>query len=90
MLGAVRELLGNGSLLGFPLFGPSYEPWIVMILPPGGFLTLGVLLLGLAWWQERRSQRVEAPEPKGAVGPEVIATAGISLPNRSNTMGEAQ
>jgi hypothetical protein len=28
-----------------------------MILPPGGFLTLGALLLGLAWWQERRQER---------------------------------
>ncbi|MFQ5515742.1 MAG: electron transport complex subunit RsxE [Myxococcota bacterium] len=60
MLGAVREVLGSGSFLGVPLFGPSYEPWIVMILPPGGFLTLGALLLGLAWWQERRSERAPA------------------------------
>ncbi len=59
MLGAVREVLGSGSFLGVSLFGPSYEPWIVMILPAGGFLTLGVLLLGLAWWQERQAERVE-------------------------------
>jgi len=59
MLGAVREVLGSGSFLGLPLFGPSYEPWIVMILPAGGFLTLGVLLLGLAWWQERQTGEVQ-------------------------------
>ncbi len=53
LMGAVREVLGSGSLLGFPLFGPSFEPWIVMILPPGGFLTLGVLLLALNAWQRR-------------------------------------
>jgi len=57
MLGSVREVLGSGSFLGIPLFGPSYEPWVVMILPPGGFLTLGALLLGLAWWEERRQAR---------------------------------
>ncbi len=60
MLGAVREVLGSGSFLGVSLFGPAYEPWIVMILPPGGFLTLGALLLGLASWQEKRDERIEA------------------------------
>lgn len=54
MLGGVREVLGAGTFLGWSIFGPSYEPWVVMILPPGGFLTLGVLLLGLSWWERRR------------------------------------
>lgn len=53
-MGTVREVVGQGSFLGFSLFGEAYEPWIVMILPPGGFFTLGFLLLGLAWWRERR------------------------------------
>lgn len=59
LMGSVRELLGSGSLLGVPLLGPGYEPWVIMILPPGGFLTLGVLLLGFAWWRERKA----APRP---------------------------
>mgnify|MGYP003816973535 CR=1 FL=1 len=45
MIGVVRELLGSGSLFNIPVFGSSFEPWIVMILPPGGFFTLGFLLL---------------------------------------------
>ncbi|MDX1660605.1 MAG: electron transport complex subunit RsxE [Gemmatimonadota bacterium] len=53
LMGAFREVLGSGTFLGYPLFGPDYEPWLVMILPPGGFFTLGFLLLGLAWWKER-------------------------------------
>ena len=53
LMGGFREVLGNGSFLGVPLFGPSYEPWIVMILPPGGFFTLGVVLLVFGWWKER-------------------------------------
>lgn len=61
MIGAVREVLGNGSFLGVSLFGPSFEPWVVMILPPGGFLTLGVLLLCLAWWQERGQAKAKHP-----------------------------
>lgn len=44
ILGSVRELLGNGSIFGASLFGASYEPALIMILPPGGFLTLGLLL----------------------------------------------
>lgn len=56
MMGGVREVLGAGTFLEYSLFGPSYEPWVVMILPPGGFLTLGVLLLGLSWWEQRRAR----------------------------------
>ena len=37
-IGMIREILGNGSLFDISLFGPSFEPWIIMILPPGGFL----------------------------------------------------
>ncbi|MEZ4423483.1 MAG: electron transport complex subunit RsxE [Gemmatimonadota bacterium] len=53
-LGLVREVLGNGSVLGIAVFGSGFEPWVIMILPPGGFFTLGVFLLGFAWWAERR------------------------------------
>ncbi len=44
ILSAIRELLGNGTLLGFPVLGSSYPPAIMMILPPGGFIVLGVVL----------------------------------------------
>lgn len=53
MMGGTREILGNGSFLGVPLFGPGFEPWVVMVLPAGGFFTLGLLLLALAWWEGR-------------------------------------
>ncbi len=55
LMGGFRELLGSGSLLGYSIFGPGFEPWVVMILPPGGFLTLGFLLLILSWWQKRKA-----------------------------------
>lgn len=44
VLGAVRELIGNGSIFGLGLLGASYKPALIMILPPGGFLALGLLL----------------------------------------------
>lgn len=53
-LGVVRELLGNGSLAGVPVFGPGFEPWIIMILPPGAFFVLGGWLLLFNWLRERR------------------------------------
>ena len=57
MIGAVREILGSGTLLGFSLFGDRFEPWVIMVLPPGGFLTLGALLMVFAWLQERGAKR---------------------------------
>jgi len=56
LLGGAREILGKGSLFGIPLFGPHYEPWVIMLLPPGGFLMLGFILLIFAWAKERRQR----------------------------------
>jgi len=47
VLGAVRELFGAGTLLGFSLFGATYPPFLLMILPPGAFIALGILLAGM-------------------------------------------
>ncbi|MCB1173296.1 MAG: RnfABCDGE type electron transport complex subunit E, partial [Leptospiraceae bacterium] len=44
-MGVIREVLGAGTFMGVPLFGPNYEPWVIMILPGGGFFVLGFLLL---------------------------------------------
>ena len=60
LVGAVREVLGKGSLFGLSLFGPSYEPWVVMVLPPGGFLVIGVLLLLFARFAEARRRAAAA------------------------------
>lgn len=44
-LGAVREILGNGTFFGLALFPETFQEWIVMILPAGGFFTLALWLL---------------------------------------------
>ncbi len=44
LIAAVREVLGAGTFAGISLFGESFQPVTVMILPPGAFLTLGILL----------------------------------------------
>jgi len=59
-LGAIREILGSGTLFTISLFGEGFEPWIVMILPPGGFFTLGFLLLFFNWLQQRKTVRIAA------------------------------
>ncbi|MCC7390400.1 MAG: electron transport complex subunit E [Phycisphaerales bacterium] len=56
-LGSTREILGSGSIFGVPLFGPSYEPWVIMVLPPGGFLVLGGILLLFNWVKQRKLAR---------------------------------
>jgi len=58
-LGTVREVLGNGTLLGMPLFGEQFQPWVVMVLPPGGFFVLGTWLLIFAWVRQRGERRKE-------------------------------
>ena len=56
-LGGVRELLGNGSLFGIPLFPDNFQIWVVMILPSGGFFTLGAWLLLFNMLKARRERR---------------------------------
>jgi Na+-translocating ferredoxin:NAD+ oxidoreductase subunit E len=57
LMGSIRELLGNGTLLGYSVLGPGFEPWVIMILPPGGFFTLGVILLVFSWLKRRGEAR---------------------------------
>jgi len=54
VLGGVREVLGNGSLMGFDLFGSGFKPSIVMILPPGAFIALGFLMMAFKFVEERK------------------------------------
>ena len=56
-LGGVREILGSGSLFGFALFPAGFQPWIVMILPSGGFFTLALWLLLFNRLKARKAAR---------------------------------
>ena len=44
VIGAVRELLGQGALLGYSVFPSSFEPFAFMVEAPGAFICLGLLL----------------------------------------------
>ena len=55
LLSSFRELLGAGTFLGYQILGAWFKPWIIMLLPPGAFLALGILL-GLALLIESKTQ----------------------------------
>lgn len=55
ILGGIREILGAGSLFGVSLFGPSFQPMLIMILAPGAFMTLGLLIALLNYLRSRRT-----------------------------------
>jgi electron transport complex protein RnfE len=57
ILGAIRELLGAGTIFGVSLFGQGFEPAIIMILPPGAFITLGLILALLNKLDQKRQQK---------------------------------
>ena len=55
-LSVVRESLGDGRIMGKGIFGEDFKPVLLMILPPGAFLTLGYYL-GFFNWLEKRKEK---------------------------------
>lgn len=47
LIGTAREILGAGTFFGFSLFGESFLPMTIMILPPGAFLTLALIVMAI-------------------------------------------
>ncbi len=45
IISTFREILGNGTFLGFSVFPESFQPATILILPPGAFIMLGVILM---------------------------------------------
>jgi Na+-transporting NADH:ubiquinone oxidoreductase subunit D len=63
-VGAIRELLGSGSLLGFAVLpltaeGGWYNPLGIMLLPPSAFFIIGLIIWGIRSWKKAQ---VEQPE----------------------------
>jgi electron transport complex protein RnfE len=79
-LGGVREILGSGTLFANAhlLLGsafafleitiiPDYKGFLLMILPPGGFMALGFLLAAKRVFDRRRAERIERAQAVGQV-----------------------
>ncbi|OGV98649.1 MAG: electron transport complex subunit RsxE [Nitrospinae bacterium RIFCSPHIGHO2_02_39_11] len=60
LLGAIRELIGNGTLtfFGRELFNLSasinFQPVLVFIMPPGAFIVIGFMIAGVRWMLKKR------------------------------------
>ncbi|MDQ7005828.1 MAG: electron transport complex subunit RsxE [Acidobacteriota bacterium] len=59
-IATVRELLGSGSWFGFHVLPASWPDWVLMVLPPGAFLTLGCLLGLVNWLSARRAENAKS------------------------------
>ena len=77
LVATVREVLGNGTFLGFKLFGESYAPALLLVMPAGAFLTLGFVIAGVqkvkqivadrAYEKHVAQQAAEQAESEGTV-----------------------
>jgi electron transport complex protein RnfE len=77
MISAVRELVGNGTLMGMQVFGDGYQPALLFVLAPGGFLVLGLLMALINQIGLKRKRPVKPPEEVACCeAPEEIAKKG--------------
>ena len=65
LMGIPREVLGSGTFLGVRVMPASFEPWVVMVLPPGGFFMIAALLL-VANWHDLRTLARDAESSQSA------------------------
>ena len=74
VMGAIRELIGSGTVFGLQVFGASYEPMLLLVLPAGGFLVFGLMLAAVniitGKFEARRAARARA---KAGAGEEAAA-----------------
>ncbi len=54
IIATFREILGNGTWLGYPVMPESFQPATLMVLAPGAFITIGYLIALLNWIEKKR------------------------------------
>jgi electron transport complex protein RnfE len=59
-IAAIREILGTGALFGIPVLPEVWPDWVIMVLPPGAFLTFGLLLGAVNWYTARKAANNQA------------------------------
>jgi len=57
IISCFREVLGDGKFMGYPIMGMKFEPVLLMILAPGGFITMGLLLSFSNYLDIRRGKK---------------------------------
>ncbi|NML25625.1 electron transport complex subunit E [Zoogloea dura] len=84
VLGAIREVVGSGTLFsgiemifpsaqGIVLFGDDYPGFLVAVLPPGAFIALGFLIAGRNWLEARKQARARLQPPPPATPADTAA-----------------
>lgn len=58
-IAAVREILGTGMFFGLRVLPAVWPDWVIMVLPPGAFLTFGLLLGVVNWYGDRKEKAGE-------------------------------
>jgi electron transport complex protein RnfE len=58
-IASVREILGSGTWFGLAVMPDAWPNWGIMVLPPGAFLTLGLLLGAAEWIGQKRAERAK-------------------------------
>ena len=56
-IAVVREILGTGAIAGIAVLPGAWPQWVIMVLPPGAFLTFGLLLALMNWFDASRSAK---------------------------------
>ena len=59
----IRELLGNGTIFNFSILPSFYQPALLVILAPGGFITLGILIALFRNMQLRKEEESTGFKP---------------------------
>jgi len=67
-LGVVREVLGAGTLFGVQILPGNFQPWVLMLLPPGGFFVLAGWLLLIDFMKQRKERKALEHEGVAAHG----------------------
>lgn len=65
VIGMVREILGSGSIFGISIFGAGFEPMLLALMAPGGFIVFG-LVLGIANYFTETAAKKKSDE-KGVI-----------------------
>jgi len=54
-IAVIREILGTGMIADIQIMPAAWPSWVIMVLPPGAFLTFGLLLALVNWIDFTRS-----------------------------------
>jgi electron transport complex protein RnfE len=57
LLGSVREIFGNGTILNISITPEQFQPAIAMILPPGAFIALGFILFFINYFEDKKGEK---------------------------------